>query len=98
MRTCPASWTRFEDTTWLPMWQSCPTWLPIRSMLSSPIEVTPPPPAVPAVIVTCSRIWLRAPITTRTGSPLYLRSCGSSPIDVNEKMVVSGPISVWPVT
>ena len=45
-----------------------------------------PPPAVPGFIVTPSRMRQSSPITRRTGSPRYLRSCGGCPIEAKGKM------------
>ena len=36
---------------------------------SDPTVVTPRPEAVPQCMVTCSRMTLRAPMTSRVGSP-----------------------------
>src|SRR6056297_1735707 len=65
---------------------------------SSPTRVTPPPPSVPVFMVTCSRMRLRAPISSRVASPRYLRSCGISPMQENGKITVPSPISVAPLT
>src|SRR6056297_3213290 len=65
---------------------------------SSPTRVTPPPPSVPVFMVTCSRMRLCAPITSRVASPRYLRSCGISPMHENGKTTVPSPISVAPLT
>jgi hypothetical protein len=84
--------------TWLPMTQSCATWVDIMNRLSSPTRVTPPPPAVPGFIVTCSRITLRAPITSSTRSPPYFRSCGTCPIEAKGNIVVPSPMRVAPAS
>ena len=39
---------------------------------------------VPGCNVAYSRMVFRAPITSRVGSPRYLRSCGASPTEANE--------------
>ena len=65
--------------------------------LSSPIRVTPWPPAVPRLIVQNSRNTLRSPISSRVGSPLYFLSCGSSPIEANWNTLHSRPIVVGPL-
>ena len=54
------------------------------------MTVTPPPWAVPRFMVVNSRNTLRSPISSRVGSPLYLRSCGASPIEANWKILLSG--------
>src|SRR6188768_2394684 len=59
--------------------------------LSLPMTVTPPPVTVPRFIVVNSRNTLRSPISRRVGSPLYLRSCGASPIEANWKILLPEP-------
>ena len=92
--TWPASVALFAMITPLPIWQSCATWVLIMNRLSSPTRVTPPPPAVPGFIVTCSRMRLRAPMTSSTGSPRYFRSCGRWPSEAKGKISVASPIAV----
>ena len=53
--------------------------------LSDPMLVTPPPPAVPMLIVHDSRTVLPSPITSSVSSPAYFLSCGTPPIAQNEK-------------
>ena len=65
-RTWPPRVALLAMMTWLPMMQSCATWVAIMKRLSSPTRVTPPPPSVPGFIVTCSRMRLRAPMTSST--------------------------------
>jgi len=65
---------------------------------SSPIRVSPPPPVVPRLSVTNSRMSFRAPMTSVVFSPAYLRSWGGPPTDAMGAMRVSGPISVGPWT
>src|SRR6187402_274260 len=65
--------------------------------LSLPIVVTPPPFTVPRFIVVNSRNTFRSPISSRVGSPLYLRSCGASPMDANWKILLSSPMVVGPL-
>src|SRR5271169_368260 len=63
-------------------------WLPTR--------VRPPPPGVPRLMVTYSRITLWSPISSRVGSPLYFRSCGSIPIAAKGKIRLWSPMRVGP--
>ena len=39
----------------------------------------PPPPSVPRLMVTLSRMVLLSPISVSVGSPPYFRSCGATP-------------------
>src|SRR5690606_37520321 len=77
--TCPARVALLENTQWLPTWQSCATWVYASSQLSLPIRVTPPPSPVPRWSVVNSRMTLRSPISSETGSPRNFLSCGSPP-------------------
>ena len=45
-----------------------------RPIFRGPIRVTPPPPAVPRLIVTNSRKILWRPMMSRVRSPLYFKS------------------------
>ena len=95
---CPATEALFTRITRSPMITSCATWLPAMNRPSSPTLVTPPPPSVPAFMVTFSRMRLRLPTTRRVFSPRNFKSCGMSPMLENGKITVSSPISVSPVT
>jgi hypothetical protein len=55
----------------------------VISRQPEPSVVSPPPPTVPRLMVTDSRMVFSSPISTRVGSPLYFRSCGGMPIEVN---------------
>ena len=85
-RTCPPRVALLAMITWLPMLQSCATCVAIMKRLSSPTRVTPPPPSVPGFMVTCSRMRLRAPMTSSTRSPWNFRSCGMWPIEAKGKI------------
>src|SRR5690606_17875066 len=62
------------------------------------MRVTPPPPPVPRLMVVNSRMTLRSPISSRTGSPAYFLSCGSPPIAACPCTWLSRPIRVGPST
>ena len=74
--TWPASMTLLEKMTLLPTLQSWPTCELARNAQRSPTTVFMPPPSVPGLIVTPSRIRQSLPTASVDGSPLYLRSCG----------------------
>src|SRR5690242_8850059 len=61
-----------------------------------PMRVTPPPPTVPRLMVTYSRNVFLSPISRVVGSPRYLRSCGTPPMDENGKKRLPLPIVVCP--
>src|SRR6188472_2701998 len=98
MTTWPPRVALLAMMTWLPMRQSCATWVATMKRLSSPTSVRLPPPSVPGFIVTCSRIWLRAPMASALSSPRYFRSCGIWPSEAKGKTVVASPIEVRPAT
>ena len=56
-----------------------------------------PPDVVPGLILTYSLNLLLSPIIKEFDSPLYFKSCGSVPIDVNGKISLFFPIEVFPV-
>src|SRR5579864_9298286 len=60
------------------------------------MRVTAPPATVPRETVQNSRIVFSSPISSRTGSPWYLRSCGSKPMAVCGKMRLPLPMRVGP--
>ena len=62
----------------------------------SPIIVFDPPPAVPGLIVTYSRIKLFFPISRMVFSPLNFRSWGWVPILANGNIFVLEPTNVFP--
>ena len=61
-----------------------------------PIFVKPPPPTVPGFTVTYSLNLLLSPISKNVFSPLYFKSCGSLPIELNGKKIFPFPIFVLP--
>ncbi len=65
--------------------QSCAMCTDAMIQLSEPTLVTPPPPAVPRLIVHDSRTVLPSPMTSSVSSPAYFLSCGTPPIALNEK-------------
>ncbi len=73
---CPASITLFEKMTLLPTRQSWPTCELARNAQPLPIVVFMPPPSVPGLRVTPSRMRQSEPTSSVEGSPWYLRSCG----------------------
>ena len=87
---------RDDDAT--PSVQSWATWTTAISRQSEPIRVTPFPVMVPRWIVQCSRIWVRAPISHRVGSPWYFRSCGGKPDRAERIQDRTGPIWACPST
>ena len=93
---CPATEAWFTRITRSPICTSCATWQPAMKSPSSPTRVTPPPPSVPVFMVTCSRIRLRLPITSRVFSPRNFRSWGMPPMTAKGWIRVSSPISVSP--
>src|SRR4026208_1213818 len=82
----------------LPTRQSCPTWLLARKAHLSPITVCMPPPSVPGLSVTPSRMMHSAPTSSGGGRPWYFGSGGGCPIEANGNMLVLAPIVVRPVT
>src|SRR5512145_3502148 len=66
--------------------------------LSDPIRVTPPPCAVPMLIVQDSRTVLSSPITSSVSSPPYFLSCGTPPTAQNAANRFRRPIVVRPAT
>jgi len=89
--TWPAIDAAFAKTTRSPTRQSCATCAAAMNSPALPTRVTPPPGAVPRLIVTYSRIWFPSPMTTSVGSPLYLRSCGGPPSEANGATTLSAP-------
>ena len=61
-----------------------------------PIIVFDPPPAVPGLIVTYSRIKLFFPISKIVFSPLNFRSWGCVPMLANGNIFVLDPTDVLP--
>src|SRR3989338_3626762 len=93
---CPASATLLAKTTWLPRTQSCATWAYAMKRQSEPMMVLPPPPSVPGLIVTYSRIRFRSPMRRIVSSPRYFKSCGLLPMTAPVKIRQTSPIVVWP--
>src|SRR5487761_2234151 len=96
--TCPASVAELARMQWLPTWLSCPMCTYAISRHPDPTRVMPPPFSVPRLIVTHSRIVFSSPISVSVGSPLYFKSCGATPIDVNGCTRFRAPIRVRPST
>ncbi len=102
--TWPASATELAMMAPSPTWQSWPTWLLAMKRQPLPMRVTPPPPAVPTLMVMNSRKVLPSPMTIAVSSPRYLRSCGIPPTAAWEKTrlpapkVVRPPITAWAPT
>ena len=83
MTTWPASVAALARMQWLPTWLSWPICTQVISRQFEPSRVTPPPPTVPRLMVTLSRIVLSSPIIVSVGSPPYFKSCGATPIEQN---------------
>jgi hypothetical protein len=95
-RICPASAALLAMMTWSPTRQSCATWAYAMKRQSEPMTVLLPPPAVPGLIVTYSRIWFRSPMISTLSSPAYFKSWGMLPITAPVKSWQSEPIVVRP--
>ena len=61
-------------------------------MVLLPTLVTPPPKAVPLLMVTYSLIVTLSPIITSVFSPLYFKSCGAAEITDPGKILQFLPI------
>ena len=80
MVTWPPKVVRLDIITWSPTIQSCAIWTHAKSKQSEPTIVLPDA-LVPLFIVTNSLMTVLSPISATVFSSLYLRSCGTSPID-----------------
>src|SRR3990170_2794577 len=81
-------------TTWLPMTQSCATWLEAMTRQWSPIRVSSPS-CVARWIVAYSRTAVSSPIRTPTGVPSRnLKSCGRPPMTAPWPIRQRAPTSV----
>ena len=90
--------TLLERMTSSPTRQSCATCALARKTLRAPTIVREPPPAMPDLIVTPSRIRQSSPDCELTRSPRYLRSCEVHRRSRRTEVRMRAPMSVRPAT
>ena len=95
--TWPASAAEEARTTPSPSTQSCATWQCDMMSAPFPMDVAPPPAAVPPLRYAYSPMRQSGPIRNTEGSPLYLRSCGVAPIVANAWTRLFAPTVVCPI-
>ena len=97
-RTWPASMTLLDMMMPSPRMQSWATCELARSRQLLPTTVLPPPPTVPVLMVTPSRMVQPSPTVSVEPSPASWRLWEVPPITAIGKILLPRPISVLPVT